>query len=237
MKGGKDADCNIFSTNTKCINKNPVCLDDDRFSFGKTACTKWTPGINCLKTDNKGNETKRDKKNNLLGKKGTKCIEWDVVDIPIDKPSLSSNIKNAVFSSKTKPIFVCTSSRSLCGKEPECLADDSPSIGRTACLKWPKDIQCYKTDNKGNEEKKDTFGHFLGKKGMKCVEWISPDTNFVNGDEVLNRINNLKEKYTNLKVISAFEGICTDNELFINTVVSVNNNQYKVCIKLLGNKK
>jgi hypothetical protein len=60
----------------ECDNKVPICLEDDNSKFtrnSRIACTKWPPGIKCLKT------TSKDLKGNLLGKKGqTECVEWEV---------------------------------------------------------------------------------------------------------------------------------------------------------------
>lgn len=238
--------CDVKSNAPKCkLTPDPTCLEDDKISvgslFGDTACTKWPSGIECLKTNNKGKETSLDKNKNLYGKKGTKCMEWNTIDNIKEKPSLYKFVKNAVLSKPPKSFCTakkkfCTSTKELLGKEPECLEDDNSAIGfgRTACIKWPDNINCLKTNN---IDKKDTFGHFVGKKGMKCLEWTSPDTNFVNEDEVVTKINQLKFKYTNLKTISVFEGACTTDDLFINAIINIDKKDYKVCIKLFGKLK
>jgi len=243
--------CDNKSNVLKCKSTpNLTCLEDDKVSigslFGKTACTKWPDGIQCLKTDNKGNETELDKNKNLYGKKNvTKCVEWNTIDsIEEEKPSLFKKIKNAVVSKPpesfctTKKKF-CLSTKDLLGKEPKCLEDDKSAVGfgRTACIKWPDNITCFKTDNKGKEIKKDTFGNFIGEKGMKCIEWTSPETNFVNEDEVVKKLNQLKFKYSNLKAINSFEGKCNTDELVINTIININNVNYYVCVKLQSKKK
>ena len=109
--------CDNKSNVQKCKIHDTTCLDDDKtsfgFLFGKSACTKWPDGIQCLKTDNKGSETALDKNKNLYGtKKVTKCVEWNTVDsIEDEKPSLYKKVKNAVLFKP--PESFCTAKKNF----------------------------------------------------------------------------------------------------------------------------
>lgn len=246
IKGGKiQNDQNrplvVKTEDQKCRNSGvPECLENDGGLFsGKKACTKWTPGIECLETNNFGKDKERDRNKNLLGEKGMKCMKWNILPQSTTQTSSTPNVSALNVANKCLNNMI--GNNSACGRSiPICLENDGGLFsGKKACTKWPESVKCLKTNNKGKETAVDRNKNLIGEKGMECIEWVLDGDMAVNAiqnkTDVEAKIKKLLEKYPKgFKAVSGLPGKCTDpnTDLFIDTNILHNGKKVDVCVKL-----